>query len=162
MREDHCSFHHWDHLCTRLVSEDPPTHSSLGVRAAFTAAPQMLTGGKATTPPRPFLGERDVSSGPSNTSAALLGVWPLTSVVPRSVLVPFYGDPIASLSDAFVGPRPGWRGLEPVNWSATCRSIMRPLGLEGWGPTHPDRMKLEKYCMTFSAVRFSSGVNCPL
>lgn len=26
---------------------------------------------------------------------------------------------------------------------------------------HPDRMKLEKYCMTFRDVLFSSGVNCP-
>lgn len=27
--------------------------------------------------------------------------------------------------------------------------------------THPDRMKLEKYCMTFSDTLFSSRVNCP-
>lgn len=76
------------------------------------------------------------------------------SVVPRSVLVFFYGDPIASLSDAFVGPRPGWRGLEPANCSATCRSIMRPLGLEGWGAHSPGSDEVGEVLHDFQRCAF--------
>lgn len=100
MRETLFPFIPWDHFRSHLVSEDPPTRSSLGVRAAFTAAPQMLKGGKAPTPPRPFLGEGAVSSGPSSTGAAFPGVWPLRRPRPLSVLVSFHGDPIARLRDA--------------------------------------------------------------
>lgn len=87
--------------------------------------------------------------------------------MPVSVLEPFYRDPIASPWDAFVGPGPGGRGPRASTLACHLQVHQQPLGLEGRGVqrrprlTHPDRMKLEKYCMTFSAVRFSSGVNCP-